>query len=98
MRQDELNEAAGLARQALDGLLGTLAGPSGAPGARLRYLCGALRANAPVEIASGAFWADMTACFEQARNAGATYTAMDQVRALAEAFAPSFAAGIAVQN
>jgi len=72
------------------------------PGAQLRTAVGALATNAAIELndsdGPAQFFADLAACFEQARVAGADYAAMDAVRALAETFTPVQPAGVAVMN
>jgi prophage DNA circulation protein len=102
MNKAELNEAVGLAQQVLTALLATPSTSTGQTGAQLRYLCGQLAVNAAAELnvdtGPAQFFADLAACFEQARVAGATYAPMDAVRATAEAFTPQMPAGVAVQN
>lgn len=102
MNKTELNEAVALTQAVLTALLATPGAPTGQTGAQLRYLVGQLSAAAATELNADAgptqFFADLAACFEQARLAGATYAAIDAVRALAEDAAPSLPAGVAVKN
>jgi prophage DNA circulation protein len=102
MNKVELSEAVALSQTLIAGVLDTLAGRQGTAGAELRHLCGALTANAAVELDADAgpltFYTDFAACFAQARIAGATFAALDRVRRLAEAAAPGLPTGIAVKN
>jgi prophage DNA circulation protein len=98
------DEGTEFALQTLMALQSSVTG-SGMQQAQLNYLCGvcAAAANAnldvePDELADSAFWAQFTACFEQARLAGATYESMDVVRALVMAFVPTTWVGVAVTN
>lgn len=60
----------------------------GRDGADLRAALGALYSNARIAIEDGEVGADLGECFELARKAGATYSGMARVRAVAEAQAP----------
>lgn len=101
MNKNDLNEAVSATQTILLALLGTLAGQTGTAGAQLALAVNTLSANATTELSQGAvFWSDFANCFEQARLAGATFMAMDQVRtaALALSPAPIGKPAIAVQN
>src|SRR6185312_11243201 len=99
MNKNDLNEAVSATETVLLALLGTLAGQTGTAGAQLALAVGALNTNAATELPAGAqFWSDLTNCFEQARLAGATFAAMDKVRATAEALTPVGKPAIAVKN
>lgn len=93
-------EAAAAAGTVLDALINTLQGSTGSAGATLKYLCSRLKGVAAEEMLAGGytFWADLMVCFEAAQAAGATFSAMDAVRATAEALVVSDPAAVAVQN
>lgn len=105
-------EAVSLAITIVKAIQLTIGGQSGTPGAELQFLCGQLIANAAVEFAAafpataetvfpaptGTFWGDLTACFDQAQTAGATFPQFEAIRILAEAATPVSSAAIAVQN
>ena len=96
----DLDEAATTAQTILSALMGTLAGGAGDPGAKLFLAVQNLKASATGELAAGGlqFWIDLTACFDLARLAGATFVGMDAVRATAEALTPSGLPAIALMN
>jgi prophage DNA circulation protein len=99
MNKTDLNEAVAATQTVLLALLGTLAGQTGTAGAQLALAVNAMSANAAIELPSGApFWSDLANCFDQARLAGATFAAMDKVRATAQALIPAGKPAIAVQN
>jgi prophage DNA circulation protein len=105
MIRSELDEALALALQVLGALTATLSAPPGAAGAQLVWVCSQLTANAAIELnvtptatVPAPFWADFSNCFEQARIAGASFAAMEKVRALAAAFTPATPAAVAVAN
>lgn len=99
MNTTDLDEAVSGVRLVLDHLLAAIQGQTGTSGAQLRWLCGRLSTNAALELTAGAqVWTDFTACFEAARNAGATFETMDAVRLAAEALAPVGLSGTTVKN
>jgi prophage DNA circulation protein len=99
MIKADLNEAMAATGTVLDALLLTLHG-SGLAGAKLTFLCGQLRDNGWSQLNAGgtSFWASFAACFEAAVPAGATFEAMDAVRAAANRLTTASRPGIAVKN
>lgn len=100
MINQDLIEAIAATGRVLDALLLSLQGQTGLAGAKLNYLCGKLRSDGAAELNAGGlqFWQDLTACFEAAPRAGATFETIDAVRVIAEAMTPVGKAAIAVKN
>jgi len=100
MQKQPLTEASGLAQQVLAALPLILPGPTSVAGAQLDWMCGYLSVNAAnqLNIEPSPFFANFTACFDQAFIAGATYAQIDTARVLAMGFAPVSTAAIAVAN
>lgn len=101
MQKQPLTEASGLAQQILAALPLILPGPTSIAGAQLDWMCGYMAVNAAnqLNINPGTpFFANFSACFDQAFVAGATYAQMDTVRVLALGFTPLSQQAIAVAN
>lgn len=100
MIKSEVNEAVAATALVLNALLSTLFGRTGESGAQLRFQCGQLVTNGGGYLHAGGltFWQALSNCFEAAPAAGATFAAMENVRAVAEAIIPIAPATIAVKN
>jgi prophage DNA circulation protein len=100
MNKNDLTEAVAAMNVVLTALLATLAGQTGTAAAQTRYLCGQLAFNGSAELNAGGtqFWVDLALCFEAAQSAGATFAAMDAVRAAAEALVVIGLPAVAVKN
>jgi prophage DNA circulation protein len=85
----------------LSALLATLHGSTGVPGAQLRFQCGQLTSNASAELgtlSTAQFWTDLTACFDGARVAGASFQDMENVRVISDALTPISPPATALKN
>lgn len=100
MNKVELSEAIDETGTVLDALLLTLHGKTGIVGANLSYLSGRLRANGALQLNAGGydFWFALTACFDAAVSAGATFETIEAVRVVANGIVPMHPAGVAVKN
>lgn len=100
MTKQDLNEALTATEEILSALLLIIKGETGAVGAALVQACGQLTANGASELETDnpLFWADLANCFETARAVGASFVAMDAVRAVAEGQTPSGLPAIAIKN
>jgi hypothetical protein len=95
----DLEEAIGIVTDLANALGATLTGPNvGTAGSLLRQAVGALQADAEADLRAGAIGAQISACFDQAAAAGATYAAFGKVAAAMLAETPLGLAGIAVAN
>ena len=99
MKKKDLNEAIALTNSMIAMLVATLGSTTQAPaGPKLKMLCGQLVVSAPADIMAGALGADLAACFDQARIAGATFMQMEAIRVWALAQKPEGIPAIAIAN
>jgi hypothetical protein len=101
MNKRPLNEATGLAQQILAAVLATCVNPSTPDGARLTWMVGYMSVNAANQLNTqpqSPFFANFSACFNQAVVAGANFAQMDTVRALCVSLQPVSGLAIAVVN
>ena len=94
----DLDDAVGILDRLLDALLATLSGQAGRQGAALRYAIGDLRADAAAAVQGAALGTPLSACFADARAAGATVVGFEAVRLAMIAEAPLGLAGTIVAN
>jgi hypothetical protein len=76
----EVNEAADIARLAVDRLLATSNEQKGRSGSDLRRACGDMKANAEFYIVDNVIGAKLADCFLQARITGATLDELNRIR------------------
>jgi hypothetical protein len=99
MTLSDLQEALGIVTALGNALGATLSGPNvGRPGSLLRQAVGNLEANAEASLRAGAIGAQISACFDLAWQAGASFAAFGQVAAAMLAQAPLGLTGVAVAN
>jgi prophage DNA circulation protein len=100
MNKRPLNEATGLAQQILRAVLATCVHPSTPSGAKLTWMCSYMTVNAAnqLNLPQSPFFANFSACFNQAVVAGATFAQIDVVRVLAMSLQPVSGLAIAVVN
>jgi prophage DNA circulation protein len=101
MIRSQLIETTGFAQQILRALVRLFPGAPTVASARLQMNCGYVYANAANQLDTEPgtpFFANLSACFNAALVAGATYQQFDAVRVLALGFAPQSAPAIAVCN
>ena len=96
----DLEEAVAVSALILKALQGTLAGQTGLAGAKTNFLCGQLLAYNSAELVAGGtkFWLDFQNCFEAAQQSGASFQAMGNVLATANALTPVGIWATAVKN
>jgi prophage DNA circulation protein len=100
MTRSDVTQSMIVTTAVINALLLTLQGSTGLQGSQTRSLCNQLLVTAQDQLSSGnpKFWADLTACFEAAQQAGATFVTMDAVRIVADGLVVTGVPAIAIKN